>query len=305
MDNITRCNYEKAYKEAIRTKYNSEKEIGENSNYLETPSQAHLRDLCWRILRENPSPDDLKVYWDFKGVPFNKNQEDTCTTYTDKYKKVGAFLKGEKEPQKIDTVDMAAILIDFEPRPFRKFKAKAMSQEGQSTVQGAEVLPKTEYVKPVEILKQPETAVFTKTPNKKRKIRIYKSKFKMFRTVAIASVVCLIGVIIYLALPQKECMQWSGDHYEIVSCDLKTKGSLAENPVELLDESLVHLKKVDLDDKTVCFDKYGRATIWYATTADGIEFFNGHGRHPENNNALKPVTKDIFRKYAHKSSAEK
>ncbi|MTH15670.1 hypothetical protein [Flavobacterium sp. LC2016-01] len=305
MDNITRCNYEKAYKEAIRTKYNNEKELGENSNYLETPSQAHLRNLCWKILSVNPAPDDLKVYWDFKGTPFNKNEEDTCTTYTDKYKKVGAFLKGEKEPQKIDTVDMAAILIDFQPRPFRKFKAKAMAQEGQITVYGAEVLSKKENENTIEILKKPETPVFVKTPNKKRKFRIYKSRFKMFRTAAITAFICLIGVIIYLALPQKECMQWSEDHYELVNCNLKTEGSLAGNPVELLDESLVHLKKVDIYDNTVCFDKYGRATIWYANTADGIDFFNGHGRHPENNNALKPVTKDIFKKYAHKSSKEK
>lgn len=305
MDNITRCNYEKAYKEAIRTKYNIEKELGENSNYLETPSQAHLRDLCWKILSVNPAPDDLKVYWDFKGVPFNKNAEDTCTTYTDKYKKVGAFLKGEKEPQKIDTVDMAAILIDFQPRPFRKFKAKAMSQEEKITVYGAEVLSKNEVENKAEILEQHEIPVFAKTPTKKRKITISKSKFNMFRIAAITAVVCLIGVIIYLALPQKECMQWSGDHYELVSCDLKTEGSLAGNPVELLDESLVHLKKVDIYDTTVCFDKYGRAMIWYAKTADGIDFFNGHGRHPENNIALKPVTKDIFKKYAHKSSAEK
>ncbi len=305
MDHITRCNYEKAYKEAIRTKYNIEKELGENSNYLETPSQAHLRDLCWKILRENPAPDDLKVYWDFKGVPFDKNREDTCTTYTDKYKKVGAFLKGEKEPLKIDTVDMAAILIDFQPRPFRKFKAKAMSQEEQITVFGPDVLYKNEIEKAPENLKHPENAVLAKTPNKKRKFRIYKSKFKMFRIASITAVLCLIGVIIYLALPQKECMQWSGDHYELVRCDLKSQSSLTRNPVELLDESLVHLQKVDIDDHTICFDKYGRAIIWYAQTADGIDFFNGHGRHPENNIALKPVTKDIFRKYAHKPSAAK
>jgi hypothetical protein len=200
---------------------------------------------------------------------------------------------------------MAAILKDFQPRPFRKFKAKAMSQEEKITVYDAEVLSKNEVEKKAEILEQPEIPVFAKTPTKKRKITISKSKFNMFRIAAITAVVCLIGVIIYLALPQKECMQWSGDHYELVSCDLKTEGSLAGNPVELLDESLVHLKKVDIYDTTVCFDKYGRAMIWYARTADGIDFFNGHGRHPENNIALKPVTKDIFKKYAHKSSTEK
>ncbi|KAF2333686.1 hypothetical protein [Flavobacterium daemonense] len=305
MDNITRCNYEKAYKEAIRAKYNIEKELGEYSNYLETPSQAHLRDLCWKILSVNPAPDDLKVYWDFKGTPFNTKEADTCTTYTDKYKKVGAFLRGEKEPQKIDTVDMAAILIDFQPRPFRKFKAKAMSREEQITVHSAEVLSKNEVEKIPSILKEPETHAFVKTPSKKTKIKIFKLKFKMLRTAAIIAVVSLIGVIIYLALPQKECMQWSGDHYELVNCDVKNEGSLTRNPVELLDESLVHLKKVDIYDDTVCFDKYGRATIWYAKTPNGIDFFNGHGRHPENNIALKPVTKSIFKKYAHKSHADK
>lgn len=304
MENITRYNYEKAYKEAIRTKYKNEKETGENSNFLEIPSQANLRDLCWKILSTNPTSDDLKVYWDFKGIPFNKNEEDTSTSYTDKFKKVGAFLRGEKEPQKIDTVDMAAILIDFQPRPFRKFKAKSIYEDLE--VYGCkEDLSKKENEKIAEVSKLDEVPTYKKVMSLPVEKKSVEAKFAIFRNVAVALAVCLIGVIIYLALPNKQCMQWSGDHYEIVTCTLKKNGAFNPNPVELLDESLVHLKKVDISDHTVCFDKNGTATIWYAKTADGIDFFNGHGRHPENNDALQPVTSYILKKYAHRTSAEK
>ncbi|MEN2413673.1 hypothetical protein [Flavobacterium mesophilum] len=303
MQNITRYNYEKAYKEAIRTKYKNEKETGENSNFLEIPSQANLRDLCWKILSTNPSPDDLKVYWDFKGVPFNKNEEDTSTCYTDKYKKVGAFLRGEKEPQKIDTVDMAAILIDFEPRPFRKFKAKAVYEDLE--VYGCkEDLSENENEQILEVSKTTGMPTYKSAINWLVEKKSAERKFALLRNVAITAVVSLIGVIIYLALPNKQCMQWSGDHYEIVTCTLNTNG-YNSNPVELLDESLVNLKKIDISDNTVCFDKNGTATIWYGKTADGIDFFNGHGRHPENNEALKPVTSYILKKYAHRTSVEK
>lgn len=303
MDNITRCNYEKAYKEAIRRKYQIEKEVGEYSNYLETPSQAHLRDLCWKILSVNPTPDDLKVYWDFKGVPFDKNAEDTSTCYTDKYKKVGAFLRGEKEPQKIDTVDMAAILIDFEPRPFRKFKAKAVCEDLE--VYGCkEDLSEMENEQILEVSKTTGMPTYKSAINWLVEKKSIEKKFALLRNGAITAFLCLIGVVIYLALPNKQCMQWSGDHYEIVTCTLKTNG-FNSNPVELLDESLVNLKKIDISDNTICFDKNGTATIWYGKTADGIDFFNGHGRHPESNDALKPVTSYILKKYAHRTSAEK
>jgi hypothetical protein len=57
MQNITR----EYYKKAIREKYEKEK-TGDNSYYLEVPSQAKLRDLCWKIFVLNDRKDDLNIF---------------------------------------------------------------------------------------------------------------------------------------------------------------------------------------------------------------------------------------------------
>jgi len=127
-----------------------------------------------------------------------------------------------------------------------------------------------------------------------------KTKFRPLKYLGAATVVCLISLIIYLALPEKQCMQWSNDHYEIVDCNLKIEGIGMANKIELLDKSLVNLKKVKVCDTTTCFDKNGQAIIWYGKTANGIDFFDGHGRHPESNSPLRPVTRYILNKYVKK-----
>ncbi|MFZ0597569.1 MAG: hypothetical protein WAM46_11370, partial [Flavobacterium sp.] len=96
------------------------------------------------------------------------------------------------------------------------------------------------------------------------------------------------------------CMQWSGDHYDIVDCNLKIEGIIKSNKIELLDPTLVNLKKLKVCDTTTYFDKNGVAIIWYAKTANGVDFFNVHGRHPENNSPLRPVTHYILNKYVKK-----
>lgn len=74
-------------------------------------------------------------------------------------------------------------------------------------------------------------------------------------------------------------------------CDYRTYIS-----VEPLDERVIHLKKIKVSDTTIFFKK-GEAVIWYVKVGDGVEFFNTHGRHPENNKPLKPVTQYIIDKY--------
>lgn len=91
-------------------------------------------------------------------------------------------------------------------------------------------------------------------------------------------------------------MQWSGDHYEEVSCDLEIQGIGTYISVEPLDERVIHLKKIKVSDTTTFF-KNGEAVIWYAKVEEGVEFFNSHGMHPENNKPLKPVTQYIIDKY--------
>nr|WP_315224640.1 hypothetical protein [uncultured Flavobacterium sp.] len=297
-------NTQKDYKEAIRIKFEKEKD-GVYSNYLYNPSQANLRELCWKIFSSNPNTDDLKVYYDFFKSEFDPNEEDTSITYTDKFKKVGDFLKRKKEPAKIDTVNLAAILVDFELRPYQKFYHKVgIVSDKEITIeclvsselvvkkeQLLEVLSEVKEVKPARV--NTPINLFISFKKKCCETLLKKSKGTI---ISVALIFCLISAVIYFAFFKKDCMQWSGDHYERVDCNLKVEGFVQLNSVEPFDESKFELKKINLSDTTTCF-KNGEAIIWYAKTANGVDFFNTHGRHPENDNPLRPVTQYILNKY--------
>lgn len=130
MKKITQDDIENDYKEEIREKYRIEKTGEKYSHYLNNPSQALLRDLCWQIFNSEPKVDDLAIYRAFFKAEFIPKDEDTSPQYTDKFKKVGAFFKGERETAKITTVELAAILVDFENRPLKKYIKKRIEQEG-------------------------------------------------------------------------------------------------------------------------------------------------------------------------------
>ncbi|WP_202702578.1 hypothetical protein [Flavobacterium sp. UGB4466] len=315
------------YKEAIRIKFEREKDDGIYSDYLSNPSQASLRDLCWRIFKSDIiNSDDLAIYYNFFKFNFDPNNENTSTSYTDKFKKVGDFLKREKEPAKIDTVNLAGILVGFELRPYQKFN-RSLRNEGKEPVNDSnngepssdveEImrgcnLPQSDPDEKGEknesgVDKNTELVLVQKKSEGAIAIYLFKSfiekicyKFskRVLRTISITVIIFLCGFLIsHYAFPDKECMQWSGDHYEMVDCDLKIQGLVKSANIEILDPTLVHLKKIKVCDTTTYFDKNGVAIIWYAKTANGVDFFDAHGRHPENNSPLRPVTRYILNKY--------
>jgi len=339
MEKTTRENVENDYKEAIRAKYRKEKEGAEYYDFLTVPGQASLRDLCWKIFRSNPKYDDLKVYFDFFKFEFDPNEENTSTTYTDKFRKIGTFYKEGKKPAKRSTVELAAILVDFEPRPFNKFRIhnlypddisdddlvlenqqkKQIESSGDlenfldekerekgiengivdekedSEVEEKEEDEKNDNIKESEAEEESGNEIENEEENSNKfNQRIKNAIF------GVALVLCIGFGIIFFAFPKKQCMQWSVDHYELVDCDLKIEGFGAYNKIELLDPTLVNLKKIAVCDTTTYFDKNGIAVIWYGKTANGVDFFNAHGRHPENSSPLKPVTRYILNKYVRK-----
>ncbi len=370
MKKITQDDIQSDYKEAIREKYRVEKIEGKYSDYLRNPSQAVLRDLCWEIFNSEPKVDDIAIYRNFFKADFIPKEVDTSQQYTDKFKKVGAFFKAERETAKMSTVELAAILVDFQPRPFNKFR-KEIDPENRKLI---EELRNTKYYKPdipsvgfsdeVETEKFPsskneevekdnkyiplpfitndsyafngveqENAKTTKSeanfkeindakidqskkniPEAQKSVTKRKKFFRRMRqhlfenwqkrlgktTIVTVLIFCSIGGVMYFALFKKHCMQWSSDHYERVSCDLDAKGLGSFNVVEPFDKTVFDLKKIKVCDTTPFFDKNGEAIVWYGKTANGIDFFNGHGRHPENNSPLKPVTRYILNKYVKK-----
>lgn len=338
MEKTTRENVENDYKEAIRAKYRKEKEGGDYYDFLAIPGQASLRDLCWKIFRSNPKKDDLKTYSDFFKFDFDSKEENTSTTYTDKFRKVGTFYKEGKKPAKNSTIELAAILVDFEPRPFNKFRIHnlypddisddnlVLENQPKKQIEGSgdleNFLDEKEREKGIEkgIVEEKEDIEVREKEEVKEREEIKQSSIEEIESrpqainafvsiqknpriklgprirkavIGLALVLCIGFPVIFFAFPAKGCMQWTGNKYEMVDCDLKA----ADNNIELLDPTLINLKKVQVCDTTTCFDKNGVAIIWYAKTANGIDFFNAHGRHPENNSSLRPVTNYILKKY--------
>lgn len=301
------------YKEAIRIKFEKERN-GVNSNYFNPTSQANLRDLCWKIFKSNPGTDDLNVYRDFVGSEFNPSNEDTSIAYTDKFRKVGSFLKRKKEPLKFDTVNFAAILVDFELRPYQKFFEKGGIE--QNIIENVisfdpEIIVDEEEVEvgkeEVEITVENENSLSNDEENKNPEPEKQTSKYKFFERLLKRSKQAIIivavifgltgtGTAIYLAFFKKDNMQWSKDHYEVVY-----KEGIEGNSNEIIDydEHLLNFKKLQVCDTTTCFKPNGEAIVWYAKRGDRAEFFNanGNGRHPETKKSLRPITQYIKGKY--------
>lgn len=117
------------YKKGIQAKYEKKFEEGN----FPSPSQANLRNLCWEIFEriENPNSNDLTVFRSFFGFEFDLTRRNQFREYKDRFRPIGTFLKAETDPLNIESVELAAVLVDFNPRPFRKFKERGGAIETQ------------------------------------------------------------------------------------------------------------------------------------------------------------------------------
>ncbi|WP_426484384.1 hypothetical protein [Flavobacterium sp. 2] len=151
------------YKNAIRKKYEIEKE-GKYFDYLYKPSRGKLRDLCWLIFENNPTKEDLNVFSNLLGLDFDHTKKNKFKEKKDKFRPIETFFKGETDPSNIDAINMAAILVDFELRPFKKFYENS----------------KIEKAKPIERMEKVKAVFEKKSVEKKSKKRSFFRDFKSF-----------------------------------------------------------------------------------------------------------------------------
>ncbi|WP_394773450.1 hypothetical protein [Flavobacterium sp.] len=315
------------YKLAVKTKYEIERS-GSHFVYLNTPTRARLRNLCWELFQQqNRNQDDLNVFSSLLGLAFDVNKKNKFDEQIDKFRPIDSFFKGETDPSNVDAVNMAAILVDFPLRPFNRFRIQSLyeneiltdndselSNQKKKQIESSGDLDK--FIEEKEREKGKEKGVVEvmhSTPNAissfadvEKKSEKPKEPWKIppinwKYAVMVASIFLFVGfVVVFFAFPNKDCMQWSGDHYDIVDCELKIQGLGKSANIEILDPTLINLKKIKVCDTTTYFDKNGVAIIWYAKTGNRVDFFNVHGRHPENNHPLRPVTHYIIDKYVRK-----
>ncbi|WP_073484664.1 MULTISPECIES: hypothetical protein [unclassified Flavobacterium] len=329
------------YKKAIKAKYEEEVE-GEHSNNLSSPTTANLRKLCVKRFKSNNNKDDLSAFESFFDVPFDKDKKNLFgDEEMNKLEAVKRFFLGKTEKPAEDTIQLAAILVDLQPRPFREFRKQndpdeleliddlrdtkffnpqnpsddlidevekenvidpkiEEPEENQSEesepIQDEELEPTFEAEKTESFQNQESASTEPSFPILTFVNTGKKPPTKIWWYSGITAVLVVLCFIIYLALQKKDCMQWSDNHYEEVSCDLKMEGIGTFNAPEPYDERIIDLRRIKVCDTTTFF-KNEKAVVWYAKVGDSVEFFNTHGMHPENGRALRPITPYIIHKY--------
>lgn len=289
------------YKIAIQEKYKIEKE-GVNFNFLNPPSQANLRNLCWEIFKSNTNNDDLSVFHSFFEFEFDLTKKNYFKEQKDRFRPIGSFLKDEKNPANRFAVELAAILVDFKPRPYSKFRRIGLSEEEIETSNKSDSLILVEVNENEENEQKGDVSIENLLVNKKVPNKFserFKNKLR-WTMVVITIIFCLIAMVIYFAFFKKDCMQWAGDYYEKVDCIQEIK-SLDIKPYN---EIQFGLKKINVSD-TTSFFKVGEPCVWYGKSVDGnYECFNIPGLHPETGKTLKPITQYIVDKYLLKNKEE-
>ncbi|MEP6931216.1 MAG: hypothetical protein ABI850_14435, partial [Flavobacterium sp.] len=200
------------YKKAIQAKYEIEKE-GVYFNFLSPPSQANLRKLCWEIFKSNTSNEDLKTFHSFFEFEFDLTKKNHFREQTDRFRPIGSFLKGEKVPSNRFAVELAAVLVDFHPRPYKKYKDEGIIILDKPA--NNPNLPETILVKPEDEVKTYDGLKFIDSSIKEKPksflevfladfLRSFRGKFserftKKLKSIIIAVTVifCLIAAVIY------------------------------------------------------------------------------------------------------------
>ena len=302
------------YKEAIKAKYEEEKS-GDYGSFLINPSRAKLRDLCAIIFIEGRNSDDFTIFRNFFGFDFKEDSSTQLKKQTDKFRPLETFFKGETDLTDISGIDLAAILVDFNPRPINRFFKATQTTIITNTEEKTNypITDKNASFNLYEEKKEQTTiteAITIQHPIIKTtivpKITLAHIQHKTISVKQIFKTLIFLVVILVSAygikelfIPKKECMQWQKDHYEVVDCSSTTQGIGAMNEVKPIIEEELKLKKMEVSLQTPFFQK-NKATIWYCKKNEKLEFFNCAGFHPENGKPLKPISQYIIDKYIKK-----
>ncbi len=275
------------FKKAIKEKYENEKG-GSHAHFLLQLSRAKLRDLCFELFQENSNLDDLNCYRAFLGFEFDKNGSNKVKALTDKFRPLETFLKGETDLTDLAAVNMVAILVGLTNRPYLKF---VKMEVGES-----------DFKNEIPILKMEKESIIVKRHNEDYALQFQNTEVKKHLLLKkpylfiIPVLLILISIFGYQKWNQKECMQWTNDHYEAVDCKTAQATLFQSTQKVAINETVLSLRKISVCDTTVFFSNE-KPQIWYCKKGKEIEFFNGPGFHPENGKVLKPITTYMIDKY--------
>ncbi|WP_445712091.1 hypothetical protein [Flavobacterium sp.] len=281
-------NYFEEYKKSIIEHYKIEK-TGKNSHYLRNPSLAKLRDLCIIKMRDNNSADDLasfRLYFSFDFTIENANNLNLQVNMN-KFKPISNFFKGISILTDDKGLNLAAILVDFQNRPYNKFSKSYIQEEASTSGQSEPTNEGTSTTK---------DPVFVALPIENKKNTLLKTNGIKIASGCVIIAMFFLGV--HYFMKGEECMEWVNDHYEVVDCDVPNESGDRYINAKEEDLFIADFKKISPCNTLSFKDKNGNACLWYGKSLTGeMEFFNKLALHPETKKSLKEVSTHIFNTY--------
>lgn len=270
----------KEYKSAIRKHYEIIK-VERFSGSLINPSPAQIRTICLALCNNELNKSDeetFKLFFETKENESLKKSIENCNI--DKFKPIISFLRNETDTENSIRVEMAAIIIGFENRPYGKYlNFDTVEKDGGV----------------LRIIGSNENNISTSLQlngiEKEKKTR----KRILFGIIGFAMLCLIVYVFNQFINPEEQCMTWKNDHYEKIDCQSNVLGA-THVIVKPYNEVEFELRKISACDTTTFF-KNGKAIIWYSKKDGKVEFFNKDGINPENGAELKRVTQHMIDKY--------
>jgi hypothetical protein len=276
------------YKKTIRTQY-EKKKLEDVTGILMHPSPAQLRNLCLLLFDKSLSNNDEKTMKLF----FNVKEEESLRKAIEKceisrFRPIQSFLRGEKDSENMTRIELAAILVDYNSRPYKKYMQVG---GGMPITDIAIPLPEEQIdivndIDDLEEFKENEIIIEDKKTFKRLILFLMVLLSLFFMGYTIKDIIS----------PTKECMQWKMNHYEAVDCSDEELGISQLNSIVPIDKKTIDLKKLDSKVALVFF-KNDKPVVWYSKEDGKIELFNQPGFHPETEKPLKPITDYIIHKY--------
>lgn len=93
--------------------------------YLLNPSTGRLKKFCLALFDGGLKEADLQIFYRyFKAVDKNELREKIIGFNTDEFRPLRSFFLNKTIPADDDDINLAAILVSFEPRPYLNFRER-------------------------------------------------------------------------------------------------------------------------------------------------------------------------------------
>ncbi|HLP65501.1 hypothetical protein [Flavobacterium sp.] len=297
----------------LKQKYELEKSR-KYSGFLFDPTPGLLKELCLIFFDSGLKKKDMEVFESFFTPRPESGLRKAIERFDgEKLRPVCNFLKGTSKKTNSNILNLIAVLIDFEDRPFAHFVNSNRQIDNQDNVQEEEVThdeinteSKTSDKKEKE---RPTPIVFVVDDSHAAETKSFVGKsFKNTPKKSMKIVGIGLGSIAVLSFgytaknmifPNKECMKWVQDHYEMVDCLSEAQGVGSYGAIVPYNEVEFNRIELKVCDTTQFFidGNTEKPKVWYDKEKDELRCFNMDGINPETGDHLRPITTYMISKY--------